>query len=87
MSYSPNAEEALSLLSMTQPPTKALIEEAADRFSKLFQGCVIIRSGALGAFVLAKQGGRWIDSFWSRKESNMIVDVTGLLCRCLSSSE
>ncbi|KAJ7499142.1 Ribokinase-like protein [Mycena latifolia] len=68
---SPNAEEALSLLSLPLPPTKKLIEEAAHKFLELGvgvdgKGCVIIRSGSMGA-----------SSFWTSKDADKIVDVTG----------
>ncbi|OBZ76786.1 Uncharacterized protein C16C9.01c [Grifola frondosa] len=78
---SPNAEEALSLLSMSLPPTKALIEEACRRLLDLGvgnngSGCVIIRSGALGAYVATREREEWIDAFWVDDDSH-IVDVTG----------
>lgn len=44
-------------------------------------GSVIIRSGALGAYVMTSdKKGRWIDAFWSSAEnidSLTVVDVTG----------
>lgn len=63
--------------------TKASIEKAAADFLALGvgdrgEGCVIIRSGALGAFILTKaRGGQWIDAFYTDKDSSKIVDVTG----------
>jgi len=40
-------------------------------------GCVIIRSGAMGAYVITRaEGGRWIDAFWA-DNTEKIVDVTG----------
>ncbi|KAJ7781450.1 Ribokinase-like protein [Mycena metata] len=83
ISRSPNAEEALSLLSLPLPPTLELIEEAARRFLEFGvgvdrQGCVIIRSGAMGACVAMKnQPVRWVPAFWTRKDQAKIVDVTG----------
>ncbi|KAH9951812.1 Ribokinase-like protein [Amylocystis lapponica] len=83
---SPNAEEALSLLSMPHSPTKALIEQAAHRFLDFGvgvegHGCVIIRSGALGAFVTTRErGDQWVDAFWENdkgQNAHRIVDVTG----------
>ncbi|KAJ7086671.1 Ribokinase-like protein [Mycena epipterygia] len=81
--FSPNAEEALSLLSVSLPPTKKLIEEASHKFLELGvgadgKGCVIIRSGGLGACVATKdQTPRWVPAFWTSKDEDKIVDVTG----------
>ncbi|GLB33586.1 putative pfkB family carbohydrate kinase [Lyophyllum shimeji] len=82
---SPNAEEALSLLSIPLPPTRASIEEAADRFLQYGvgherKGWIIVRSGEMGAFVKSlKSEGRWVDAFWtaSADDAGRIVDVTG----------
>lgn len=67
---------------MPLPPSKILIEEAARRLLAFGvgpsgQGSVIVRSGALGAFVLTQQGGRWIDAFWMVDDADKVVDVTG----------
>ncbi|KAI0728759.1 Ribokinase-like protein [Fomitopsis betulina] len=78
---SPNAEEALSLLSIQGPATKPLIEEACRRFMEYGvgpegNGAVVIRSGALGAYVATRKGGgEWIPAFWNVPEH--VVDVTG----------
>lgn len=78
---SPNAEEALSLLSisMVKLSEKLPIEEAAQRLLELgTKSAVIIRSGGLGAYVLTRErGGKWIDAFWSEDEASKIVNVTG----------
>jgi len=80
---SPNAEEALSLLSMSQPPTKDLIEEACRKFLELGvgdagSGHVIIRSGSMGAFVATRDKAEWVDAFWSpERDASRVVDVTG----------
>ncbi|KIK65488.1 hypothetical protein GYMLUDRAFT_240015 [Collybiopsis luxurians FD-317 M1] len=78
---SPNAEEALSLLSIfiVLPLGKSPIEHAADRFLQLgAKDAVIIRSGALGAYVLTrKAGGRWVEAFWTENDASRIADVTG----------
>ncbi|KAI6004097.1 Ribokinase-like protein [Pisolithus albus] len=80
---SPNAEEALSLLAISTPATVESVEAAAVRFLDIGvgssgQGCVIIRSGALGAYVATKaNGGRWVDAFWTPHDSGKIIDVTG----------
>lgn len=47
---------------------------------------MIIRSGALGAYV-RKQGeeGFWVDAFWQKEDQGKIVDVTGIrlfYCNC-----
>ncbi|KIM91056.1 hypothetical protein PILCRDRAFT_765050 [Piloderma croceum F 1598] len=79
---SPNAEEALSLLSLPKLPTKQLVEHAASKFADIGvgqcgAGCVIIRSGAMGAYVATRaKGGRWIDAFWTGN-TNKVIDVTG----------
>jgi hypothetical protein len=80
-SYSPNAEEALRLLSLPLPPTKPSIEQACKTFLDFGVGLggagwAIIRSGELGAFVACRsQPGRWIDPYWMSDER--VVDVTG----------
>lgn len=82
ISFSPNAEEALKLLSMSFDNTKLPIEYAAHQLLALNadKGCVIIRSGSLGAFVLTKAGGgRWVDAYWN--DAARIVDVTGISAR------
>ncbi|KAI0049586.1 Ribokinase-like protein [Auriscalpium vulgare] len=78
---SPNAEEALSLLSLSVPVSRRSVENACSRFLDLGvgpegSGWVIIRSGALGAFVASrKRPGEWIDAFWV--DGTHVVDVTG----------
>ncbi|KAJ7095176.1 Ribokinase-like protein [Mycena belliarum] len=80
---SPNAEEALGLLSLPLPPSRDLIEEAARKFLGLGvgvegKGCVIIRSGSMGACVAKRdEAPRWIPAFWTSKDADRIVDVTG----------
>ncbi|KAI0824594.1 Ribokinase-like protein [Trametes gibbosa] len=81
---SPNAEEALSLLSMSLSPTKALVEEACRRFLDMGvgpegRGSVIIRSGAMGACVAERgQPAIWVDAYWGGPGSAAkVVDVTG----------
>ncbi|KAK7695647.1 hypothetical protein QCA50_000283 [Cerrena zonata] len=80
---SPNADEALSLLSLTGPATQEQVEAAADRFLELGvgpegNGYVIIRSGALGAYVASRtRPGRWFDAYWTKDDAPHIVDVTG----------
>ncbi|KAF9485382.1 Ribokinase-like protein [Pholiota conissans] len=80
---SPNAEEALSLLSVPLPPTKETIEKAADEFlvfgvGPQNSGWVVIRSGGMGAYIKS-QGtqGKWVDAFWTSEATEKIVDVTG----------
>lgn len=78
---SPNAEEALSLLSIPidHPPSRSSVEQAAGHLQELgAKDAVIIRSGALGAYVLTREsGGRWIEAFWTEDDASKIVDVTG----------
>jgi hypothetical protein len=71
----------LCLLSLPKLPTKQLVEHAAGKFvdmgvGQAGTGCVIIRSGAMGAYVATRvKGGQWVDAFWTDEEK--IVDVTG----------
>ncbi|KAJ6629207.1 Ribokinase-like protein [Mycena sp. CBHHK59/15] len=81
---SPNAEEALCLLSLPLPPRKSSIEEAARKFLELGvgkdgKGAVIIRSGSMGAYVAMKdKAPGWVPAFWnSDRDPEKIVDVTG----------
>jgi len=80
---SPNAEEALGLLSVPLPVTQEKIEEAAAKFldygaGDSGTGSVIIRSGALGAYVASRTTkGRWVEAFWGPNEIHRVVDVTG----------
>ncbi|TCD71346.1 hypothetical protein EIP91_011117 [Steccherinum ochraceum] len=80
---SPNAEEALSLLSMHVPVTKVAVEEACNQFLKFGvgsdgTGSVIIRSGNLGAYVASSQrAGVWVDAYWTPEDEEKVVDVTG----------
>ena len=72
----------MSLLSLSPTPTKDLIEQAASRFLDLGagegKGHVIIRSGAMGAYVVARsRPGKWIDAFWTSGSKQKVVDVTG----------
>jgi sugar/nucleoside kinase (ribokinase family) len=79
--YSPNAEEALSLLADSSPVSKSSIERAGKSFldfgvGPAGTGTVIIRSGTLGAFVTSReQPGVWIEAYWRTGEK--VVDVTG----------
>lgn len=80
---SPNAEEALGLLSIPLPATRAKIEEAATKFldygiGEDAAGSIVIRSGALGAYVMSTSTkGRWVDAFWGPHDPKRVVDVTG----------
>jgi len=76
---SPNAEEALSILSMPQPPQRKTIERAAHIFLELGAKAVIIRSGAMGAYVAPRQGepGRWVNAYFSIQDTHCVKDVTG----------
>ncbi|KAI9067619.1 Ribokinase-like protein [Trametes sanguinea] len=81
---SPNADEAMSLLSMPLPPTRELVEDACRRFLDMGvgldgTGAVVIRSGAMGACIAQRgQPCSWVDAYWSGPEStSKVVDVTG----------
>lgn len=81
--FSPNAEEAFSLLSRSLPVSKEGIEEVAKQFLALGvghegSGWIVIRSGALGAFVESRETqGVWVDAFWTPTDEHKVVDVTG----------
>jgi len=81
--FSPNAEEALSLLSLPLPPSKESIELATDKFLEIGvgrnkSGWVIIRCGALGAYMKSEmKKGIWVQSYWTAQDDDKIVDVTG----------
>ncbi|KAH9482620.1 hypothetical protein JR316_0004720 [Psilocybe cubensis] len=80
---SPNADEALSLLSSPLPASKDIIEKAADDFldigiGKDGSGWIVIRSGAMGAYVKCKKNkGVWVDAFWEATDVEKVIDVTG----------
>lgn len=81
--HSPNAEEALSLLSLPLSPSKESIELATDKFLEIGvgqnkTGWVIIRSGALGAYMKSdKSNGMWVEAYWTAQDEDKVVDVTG----------
>ncbi|KAF8803907.1 hypothetical protein BYT27DRAFT_7195248 [Phlegmacium glaucopus] len=81
--FSPNAEEALSLLSLPLPPSKESIELATDKFLDIGvgqnkKGWVIIRSAALGAYMRSEMTkGMWVQAYWTAQDDDKIVDVTG----------
>ncbi|KDR83352.1 hypothetical protein GALMADRAFT_219185 [Galerina marginata CBS 339.88] len=80
---SPNAEEALSLLSLPLPPTKDIIEKAADKFLDIGvgdqkSGWIVIRSGPKGSYLKSREtNGIWVDAFWTAEDTEKVVDVTG----------
>lgn len=81
--FSPNAEEALSLLSLPLPPSKESIELATNKFLEIGvgrnkMGWVIIRCGALGAYMKSEmKKGVWVQAYWTAQDDDKIVDVTG----------
>lgn len=91
--FSPNAAEALRLLSIPHDEatlTRALIETAAHRFLDLGVGAqnrargsgyVIIRAAGLGAYVVARRHGAAHAGRWVeaywREEDGRVIDVTG----------
>ncbi|KAG9104051.1 hypothetical protein FRC06_005948, partial [Ceratobasidium sp. 370] len=85
---SPNAEEALGLLSIDKAGenTPSVIEHAAATFlsfgiGKNGSGHVIIRCGALGAYgatlLAGKVTGWWVPAYWTAEDGGAVVDVTG----------
>ncbi len=48
-------------------------------FQKDVRGAVIIRSGAMGAYLLDKSDviGTWVEAFWTEANSDRVIDVTG----------
>ncbi|EIN10681.1 Ribokinase-like protein [Punctularia strigosozonata HHB-11173 SS5] len=88
---SPNASEALTLLSLPDPsrPSKDLVEKAASLFLEYgvglkalavgrHDGCVIIRAAEQGCYVKTRnQEGVWIDAYWTGQHADKVVDVTG----------
>lgn len=68
---------------MLIPPTKTSIEAACAKFLQLGvgeegKGSVVIRSGALGAYVASRTAaGRWVDAYWTEADLEHVVDVTG----------
>jgi sugar/nucleoside kinase (ribokinase family) len=85
---SPNAEEALGLLSMdkAEESTPSVIEHAAATFLSFGvgrdgSGHVIIRCGALGAYSATLSDGVakgwWTPAYWTLEDDNAVVDVTG----------
>jgi len=89
---SPNAEEAMGLLSIPLPVTQVKIEEAAAKFidygvGEGGSGSVVIRSGALGAYVVSRAAeGRWVEAFWGPNDPHHVVDVTGTAVQISTSS-
>jgi sugar/nucleoside kinase (ribokinase family) len=89
---SPNAEEALGLLSVdkTGVDDPSVIEQAAARFLSFGvgpdgTGHVIIRCGAMGAYgATLKTGaiqGWWVPAYWVPEDVGAVVDVTGTFNR------
>ncbi|CAL1702315.1 unnamed protein product [Somion occarium] len=80
---SPNADEALALLSLPGPVDKSNVEAACHRFldigvGKDGTGCIAIRSGSFGAYIATRgNGGKWVDAYWTKENSSHVVDVTG----------
>lgn len=83
--YSPNAEEAFSLLSIPLPDSdiefKNAVEDAAKQFlgfsiGKDGSGCVIIRCGDHGSYISTRERRKWIHAYWTNEPSK-VIDVTG----------
>ena len=75
----------MSLLSITDAPSKEVVERAASIFlghgvGPEGRGHVVIRCGELGAFVACRQKpGVWVEAFWTKNDGKKVVDVTGAL--------
>jgi len=60
-----------------------MIEKATNEFLDIGvgkEGCgwVVIRCGALGAYLKSRATkGQWIEAFWTEKDVDKVVDVTG----------
>lgn len=69
----------MGFLSIPLPVTKSKVEEAAARFIDDVKQCVIIRSGAMGAYALWKSSERgiWVPAYWTTADGEKVVDVTG----------
>jgi len=74
----------MSLLSVSGTPTQSIVEAVCSEFLEYGVGpqglgTVIIRSGAMGAYVAnLKDGGKWVPAFWSEEDGLAhVVDVTG----------
>jgi len=73
----------MGLLSIPLPVTRVKIEGAAANFldygvGESGEGSVVIRSGALGAYVVSRTTrGRWVEAFWGPNDPHRVVDVTG----------
>ena len=85
---SPNAEEALGLLSIDKAGVDdpSVIEFAAAQFlsfgiGKHASGYVIIRCGAMGAYAATLEAdivkGWWTPAYWRPEDKDAVVDVTG----------
>ncbi|CAE6539385.1 unnamed protein product [Rhizoctonia solani] len=85
---SPNAEEALGLLSIHKAGVHdpSTIEHAAARFlsfgvGKHSSGYVIIRCGPMGAYAATLDAGIakgwWTPAYWTSQDEGAVVDVTG----------
>lgn len=78
--FSPNHEEAAGFFGIPQNEVlgrgKIGIEQDAKKFIELGAKNVIIRSGALGCYVLETNLiGKWIEAFW--QDQKYVIDVTG----------
>ncbi|CAE6522159.1 unnamed protein product [Rhizoctonia solani] len=85
---SPNAEEALGLLSIdrSRADDPSIIEHAAAQFlsfgiGKAGSGHAVIRCGAMGAYTATLEAGVakgwWTPAYWTPANAGAVVDVTG----------
>ena len=68
-----------------------MIEKATDDFldigvGKEGSGWVLIRCGALGAYIKSRTTkGQWIEAFWTEEDLDKVVDVTGAFLRLVEN--
>lgn len=83
--FSPNAEEAFSLLNFTESITKTTVETACYRFLNLVSSSaspkryIIIRCGPMGSCMASSENPdcQWVEALWQSKDEDKVVDATG----------
>ncbi|GAA6002325.1 hypothetical protein JCM10207_001064 [Rhodosporidiobolus poonsookiae] len=77
--FSPNHEEAGAILGFSSERMEedGAVEEVASAFRRYGAGNIVIRSGARGAFVLAKgaDAGMWVEPF--HRDASAVKDTVG----------
>lgn len=83
--FSPNSIEIQAILGQPEDESVEAVENAARTFSQLIRDrhpehdgtTVIIRAGALGSYTVSASWSGWVPAFWSAREQDKVVDVTG----------